>query len=135
LKDTWALREPYFELLGYEVDEISPDFCRMRLPFRPELHQAGGAIHGGFIASLMDTAGVGAVLSTVDTHSAMGGSINMHVNYLAAARAVDLTAEARVIRRGRSVVFVEAKVLIPSGEIVAQGTVTYKISSRTKAGS
>jgi uncharacterized protein (TIGR00369 family) len=125
--DGWVRSEPYFSLLGYQVEEIDHDFCRLRLPFRPELHQAGGAIHGGFIASLIDTAGVGAVKSRVDTDSVMGGSINLTVNYLAAARGVDLTAEARVIRRGRSVVFVEVRVSSPTGEQIAQGTVTYKL--------
>lgn len=131
--EEWVRSEPYFKLLGCQVEEISPDFCRIRLPFRPEFHQAGGAIHGGFIASLIDTAGVGAVLSKVE-HSAMGGSINMTVNYLTTARGVDLLAESRVIRRGRSVVFVEVSVTSPTGEHVAHGSVTYKIggSGRTE---
>jgi uncharacterized protein (TIGR00369 family) len=130
--DGWVRSEPYFALLGYQVEDINLDFCRLRLPFRPEFHQAGGAIHGGFIASLIDTAGVGAVKSRVDADSVMGGSINMTVNYLTAAREVDLTAEARVIRRGRSVVFVEVHVSSPTGERIAQGTVTYKIGRGSK---
>lgn len=137
LKESWIASEPYFPLLGYQIEEMSPDFCRLRLPFRPEFHQAGGVIHGGFIASLMDTAGVGAILSTMnqDTNGGgAGGSINMTVNFLAAARGVDLTAEARVARRGRSIVFVEAKVATPAGELIAQGMITYKISSRSKQG-
>jgi len=135
LKERWIASEPYFPLLGYQIEEMSPDFCRLRLPFRSELHQAGGVIHGGFIASLIDTAGVGALLSTVDQGEkggGGGGSINMTVNFLAAARGVDLTAEARIARRGRSIVFVEAKVLTPSGELIAQGMVTYKVNNRTQ---
>jgi uncharacterized protein (TIGR00369 family) len=133
LMDSWARSEPYFALLGYQVEEVRPDFCRMRLPFRPELHQAGGAIHGGFIASLIDTAGIGAVLSKVTPGTATAGSINMTVNYLAAARGVDLTAEARVVRRGRSVVFVDVIVSSPSGEPIAQGLVTYKVGTNRES--
>jgi uncharacterized protein (TIGR00369 family) len=135
LQERWIASEPYFPLLGYQIEALSPDFCRMRLPFRPEFHQAGGVIHGGFIASLIDTAGVGAILSTLDQGAnggGGGGSINLTVNFLAAARGVDLTAEARVARRGRSIVFVEAQVTTPSGELIAQGMVTYKINSRAK---
>lgn len=130
--DAWVASEPYFPLLGYQIEEISPDFCRLRLPFKPELHQAGGVIHGGFIASLIDSAGVGAILSTQEQNNGEGGggSINMTVNFLAAARGVDLTAAARIIRRGRSIIFVEAQVTTPSGELIAQGTVTYKINIR-----
>jgi len=54
--DGWERLEPYFALLGYQVEEVSHDFCRLRLPFRPEFHQAGGVIRGGFTASLIDTA-------------------------------------------------------------------------------
>jgi uncharacterized protein (TIGR00369 family) len=128
--DAWVASEPFFPLLGYQVEEMSPNFCRLRLPFKPELHQAGGVIHGGFIASLIDTAGVGAILSTreQDNGGGAGGSMNMMINFLASARGVDLTATARIIRRGRSIVFVEAHVTTPTGELIAQGTVTYKIS-------
>jgi uncharacterized protein (TIGR00369 family) len=132
LLETWVASEPFFPLLGYQVEEMSPDFCRLRLPFKPELHQAGGVIHGGFIASLIDTAGVGALLSTGAQSGGAGGSINMTVNFLAAARGVDLIAAARIIRRGRSIVFVEAHVTTPTGELIAQGTVTYKLNSRSQ---
>jgi acyl-coenzyme A thioesterase PaaI-like protein len=52
----------------------------------------------------------------------------MTVNYLAAAEGVDLTAEARIVRRGRSVVFVEVDVSSPDRELVARGTLVYKLS-------
>lgn len=50
-------------------------------------------------------------------HFSNSSSYSLQVDYVAAARAVDLS---------------EAKVLVPSADIVAQGTVTYKIRTRTK---
>ena len=119
--------EPFFTLLGLQIDAVRPDFCRMRLPFRPELRTAGEVVHGGVIASLIDNAGVVAVWSNVPPEITRGATASMTVHYLAAAEAVDLIAEARVIRRGRSVVFVDVEVCSPVGEQIAKGSLVYKL--------
>ena len=92
----------------------------MRLPFRPELQQAGGLVHGGAIASMMDSAGVMAIKGGVDSKVNGVPTITMTVNYLAPARGTDVLAEARIIRRGRSIVFADVKALSPSGEFSLQ---------------
>lgn len=125
--ETYTRPEPFFTLLGLQLDEVRKDFCRMRLPFRPELRTVGEVVHGGAIASLIDSAGVMAVWSHVDPGVTRGATASLTVNYLAAAQAVDLTAVAQVIRRGRSVVFVDVDVTAPSGERIAKGLVTYKL--------
>ncbi|MEW6297066.1 MAG: PaaI family thioesterase [Thermodesulfobacteriota bacterium] len=119
--------EPFSALVGLQIEEVRADFCRVRLPFRPELRTAGEVVHGGAIASLIDTAGVVAVWSNADPAATRGATASLTVNYLAAARRVDLVAEARVLRRGRSVVFVDVDVVSPAGERVAKGLVTYKL--------
>jgi|SRR5581483_4445617 len=123
------LAEPFFTVLGLQIDEVRPDFCRMRLPFHPRLRTEGEVVHGGAIASLIDSAGVVAVWSNVPPGITRGATASMTVNYLAAAEGVDLTADARVIRRGRSVVFVDIDVVSPSGERIAKGSLVYKLSS------
>lgn len=120
-------QEPFSALLGLRIEAIQPDFCRMRLPFRPELRTAGEVVHGGAIATLIDTAAVVAVWSNVDPAATRGATASLTVNYLAAAQRVDLIAEARVIRRGRSVVFVDIDVCSPAGDRIAKGMVTYKV--------
>ncbi len=124
--------EPFSALLGFQIDEVKKDFCRMRLPFRPELRTNADIVHGGAIASLIDTAGVVAVWSNVDPDVTRGATASMTVNYLSGAERVDLLAEARVIRRGRSVVFVDIDVTSPSGERIAKGLLTYKLGRDRK---
>lgn len=125
--------EPFFDLLGMQVEEVASDFCRMRLPFRPELQQAGGLVHGGAIASLMDSAGVMAIKGRTDSEINGVPTITMTVNYLAPARGIDVLAEAKIIRRGRSIVFADVKALSPSGELLATAQVVYKFGPRGKA--
>ncbi|MCS6924699.1 MAG: PaaI family thioesterase [Candidatus Binatia bacterium] len=120
-------QEPFSALLGLQIEAIRPDFCRMRLPFRPELRTAGEVVHGGAIATLIDTAAVVAVWSNVDPAATRGATASLTVNYLAAAQRIDLVAEARVIRRGRSVVFVDIDVFSLAGDRIAKGVVTYKL--------
>ena len=125
--ESYTRPEPFSTLLGLQIDKVRKDFCRIRLPFRPELRTAAEIVHGGAIASLIDSAGVVAVWSNVDPNVTRGATINLTVNYMAAAEGVDLTAEAQVIRRGRSVVFVDVDVTSPTGERIAKGLVTYKL--------
>jgi uncharacterized protein (TIGR00369 family) len=78
------------------------------------------------IASLIDSVGVLAIKATLP--EATGGStVSMTVNYLAPARQIDLVAEARIIRRGRSLVFLDVDVVAPDGERIAKGQLTYKV--------
>ena len=49
-----------------KVEEIRQDYARMRLAYRPEFRQPAGVIHGGVIASMIDTVVVPAVGSGYD---------------------------------------------------------------------
>ena len=119
--------DPFHVLLGFQIDTVQPDFCRLSLPFKPELRTAGDVVHGGAIATLIDSSGVVAAWSNADASATRGATADLSVSYLSAAHAVDLVAEARVIRRGHSLVFVEIDVTSPSGERIAKGMLTYKL--------
>src|SRR5258706_11829147 len=104
----------------------------MRCPFRPGLRANADFVQGGEIVSVIDTAGVVAVWSDVSPDVTRGATASMTVNYLSGAGRVDLLAEARVIRRGRSVVFVDIDVISPAGERIAKGLLTYKLGRDRK---
>ncbi len=119
-------------LLGMEVEDVRRDYCRMRLPFRDELLQAAGFMHGGAIASLLDhvmVPAVGAVLAPKANYS----TVDMHVQYLRGIvggdRAEDAIAEGWVTRRGRRTVFGESEVFgARTGERIAKSVLTYAVS-------
>jgi len=54
-------REYFPTLVGLVVEEVRTDYCRMRLPFRIELEQPAGVVHGGAIATALDSVVVPAV--------------------------------------------------------------------------
>jgi acyl-coenzyme A thioesterase PaaI-like protein len=57
-----------------------------------------------------------------------GTTVGLTVDFVSAARAQDLIADARVLRRGSSLCFCEVKVRGAGDEsLVASGLVTYKL--------
>ncbi len=118
----------YPMLLGLDVEEVRKDYCRMRMPFKPELLHPGGIVHGGAIASLMDAVlvpAVGSVLGPNDRFS----TVDLHVQYIGAVQDEDVVAEGWVTRRGRRVVFCESEALgATSGRLIARSLLTYNVS-------
>jgi len=118
----------YPSLIGLDVEETRIDYCRMRMPFKAELLHAGGVVHGGAIASLMDAVlvpAVGSVLGPTDRFS----TVDLHVQYLGAVEDEDVVAEGWVTKRGRSVVFCESEAVgASSGRLIAKSVLTYNVS-------
>ncbi len=120
---------PYYpNVVGIVVEEVRTDYCRMRLPYRPELEQPAGVVHGGAIASLVDSVVVPAI-GMAYSGEARFSTVDMHVQYLSALIRDDAIAEGWVVRRGRTIVFCEAEVVgVTSGKTIARGLLTYHVS-------
>jgi uncharacterized protein (TIGR00369 family) len=118
----------YFpSLVGITVEELRTDYARMRLPFRDELEQPGGPVHGGAIATLIDTVVVPAVGSAYPAVPLML-TLSLSINYLAAVMGTDAVAEGWVTRRGRSIVFSQVEVRDAArGELAATASLVYKV--------
>lgn len=121
----------YFPMVvGLQVEEVREDYCRMRLPFRAELEQPAGVVHGGAIATILDSVVVPAVGSAY-TAEHRYSTVDMHVQYLSALIQEDGIAEGWVIRRGRTTVFCEAELIGgTSGKLIARSLLTYNVSTQ-----
>lgn len=119
---------PYVAYQGIQLTEMQPDMAILTMPFRDELVTIGTTVHGGAIASLIDTAAmVAAWAGATVPANGRGTTVGLTVNYLAAAQSEDLKAIARVLRRGRSLVYLDVEVQNPAGMLVAKGLATYKL--------
>ena len=118
---------PFAADLGIELVDLRPGYAELRLPWSPRLATMGDVVHGGAIATLLDTAGMTAAWSDdVVPEKPAGSTVSMSVSFAAAARASDLTARATVVRRGRSLCFCEVTVLDAAGEVVAHGSMVHR---------
>ena len=122
--------ERYFpNVVGLELEEVRLDYARMRLPFRPELNQPAGVVHGGAIATLIDTVVVPAIGSAYDEFMVML-TLDLQIRFLGAATETDLVAEGWITRRGRSILFCQAEVrAVDTGAVAAEGWATYKVGA------
>ncbi len=120
-------QSPYHRLLGLEMVTVAPDEVVVRMPFRADLvagdDEAGQYIHGGAIASLIDTAGDFAVIAAVGRDVP---TIDLRVDYLRAAPKGDLLATARTRKAGRSLAVADVEVTDEAGRLVAIGRGVFK---------
>ncbi len=118
---------PFVGHVGITLEELEPDRAVLSLPFSEKVVTIGDVVHGGAIASLADTAAMAASWATDEVPDNLRGTtVGLTITYLTAASSQDLTAEARVIRRGKNLCFVDVEISGSSG-LVAKALVTYKL--------
>ncbi len=110
--------------LGIRLEHLELDHAELSMPWDGRLTTLDDIVHGGAIASLIDTAGM-AVTWSDDTipDTIAGSTATMSIDYLAAARGKDLRASARTLRRGRTLCFSDVSITEPDGRLVARGSV------------
>lgn len=123
----WLAASPFVAKVGMKLVAIEPDRAEVVLPYDESVTTIGDMVHGGAIGTLIDSAATAASWAGEVPDTMRGSTVGMTVTYLAAARASDLRAVARVVRRGKSLVFSEVDVTDASGTVVAKGLVTYKL--------
>jgi len=86
---------------------------------REEMGNPMGLLHGGLMAGIMDEI-IGlrvASLNLPDYYI----TVNLHTDFLMAISIGEtLTAQAQIVRKGRTMVFVEAQILNSAGELCAK---------------
>jgi uncharacterized protein (TIGR00369 family) len=120
---------PFAQQLGLSIERLDADGAELHMPYDAALATFGDTVHGGAIAALIDTAGMVAAWGDDEPSArAAGATVSMAVDYVAAARGSDLTAHARVVRRGRSLCFMLVEVADDDGRIVATGQVCHRFA-------
>ena len=128
LVEAFLPHSPHTAALGISIELIEDDRAVLVMPFKPELATIGDLIHGGAIATLIDTAAMVAAWATDEVpESAAGTTASLTVNFARGARGADLRAEARALRRGRQLCYIEVHATDPDGNLVAHGIATYKL--------
>jgi uncharacterized protein (TIGR00369 family) len=118
------------KFLGIEVEELRQDYARMRIAHRPEYRQPAGVMHGGVIASLVDSVVVPVIGGGYDEPTQMF-TIDIALRFLAPIIDEDAVAEGWIVQRGRSIVFCDAEVRGgTSDKVAASANIVYKVSSK-----
>ena len=123
----WPDKTYFVNVAGLEMDELRKDYARMRMPFLESNLQAAGLVHGGAVATLIDTVVVPAIGAGLPEGS-LWSTIELHVQYHRPLTS-DAVAEGWIVKRGKSVVFTRAEVIDAEGSHVASGTATYMVKT------
>ncbi len=120
---------PFTKHLAMEFVEGGEGFASVRMRYQDENSTAGRALHGGAVASLIDTTGAMAAWTTaqIATPRYFGSTVGVNVNYLSGAIGEDVFAEGRVLKRGKEIIYTDVRVTNEAGKLLAQGTVVYRI--------
>lgn len=115
---------PFAKLLGLQVESVEPGFAVMTLPIRDDLKQNHGVVHGGAIASLIDSAMAFAIIPLL-AEKERTTTVDLTIHYLRPLTEGVAKSSARVVRAGRRVIVVSAEVLDHNDRLVATALSTY----------
>ena len=115
---------PYAHLLGIELDDISKGAATLGLNVRKELTQNHGLVHGGAIASLIDTAMAFAIITLLAPLEKVT-TVDLTISYLRPLTKGRITAVAKVVRAGRRLFAVSADVFDDDGKLASTALSTY----------
>ena len=119
---------PFVQLLGLELENIERGTATLRLELRDELLRNGGIIHGGVIASLIDSASAFAVMSQLEPGKSTT-TIDLTIQYLRPLTRGVARAHARVLRAGRRVAVVSVDVTNDAEVLAATALTSYLVLS------
>ena len=115
---------PFFRLLAIEVVEVTTGNATLSLEVRKELTQNHGVVHGGAIASLIDSAMAFAIIPLLAPRERVT-TVDLTISYLRPLTKGRATATARVVKSGRRLFVVTADVLDNDGKLAATALSTY----------
>jgi uncharacterized protein (TIGR00369 family) len=117
-------RGPFHRWLGLKVVAVHDDGIELTATWREEwvVNPDRGYTHGGVLAALVDLAADWAMVKKLGRGVP---TIDLRVDYHAAAMPGDLTARGKVVRLGGQFSTAEAHIYDSNGKLVASGRGTY----------
>ena len=100
----------FAKLIGAEVVSVEPRVVVMAVDRRPELLQQAGLFHGGVIAYLVDNSTTAAAATMIDRATRTVITAEYKINLVSPSVGDRLTCRAEVVKPGRLLTVVEARV-------------------------
>lgn len=118
-------RPPLGLLLGMQTTSIEPGRAVFTLDTGEHLYNPFGGLHGGVLATLLDSA-LGCAIHATLPQGTASTTVDLNVTFLRTADRDTgrLNCEAEVIHSGRKVATARGQVICADGRIYATGTTT-----------
>src|SRR5712672_4342670 len=131
--DHFATR-PSSKLLGWHLIDARPREGWVRIGFdgKPAFCNPAGFIQGGILSAMLDDT-MGPAVLVMTEGKLFTSTITMTVNFLAPAKPGPLVAEATVTQLGKTVAFVEGRLMAEDGTLLATASTSARLVETAKA--
>lgn len=110
-------RQQAMALIGATLTVVEPGYVEIELPYREDLTQQKGYIHGGVLGMIADTACGYSAFSLMPAGCSLV-TVEYKINILAPARRA-LVAKGQVVKPGRTLTVARAEVYADDGRHIA----------------
>ena len=109
------------------LEELSLDRAVLKLPYREEVSNGSGTVHGGILAMLADTAVAFALSTNFD--GKMGfATADLTIHFLRRARG-DVWARAAIVKKGRRINVGDVEIVDADGQPVARALASFLLTT------
>lgn len=118
---------PLHDRMGLSVHKLGPETV-MTMELSDDVRGGvPGTVHGGMLAAFADAACALALWGAYDAKAYVTVTTDMHVRYYRQPEGGPLTAEARMVHRGRRLLSSECSIYDPRRRVLARATATYML--------
>ena len=122
---------PFVQHLKIVTEALGQGTARLSLPVETEFTNSLGTVHGGVILSLLDVA-LCTAARTLHPDSTGVITIDLSTSFIGGGSGERLFAEARVLKDGRSMSFVEGEARNADSSLVAKAMATVRVRLKEK---
>ena len=125
---------PVATLLGWHILDARPGEGWIKIGFegKPEFCNPAGFVQGGILSAMLDDT-MGPAVFSMTEGKLYTSTISMTVNFLSPAKPGPIVGEGRVTQLGKTVAFVEAKLMADDGTVLATATSNARLIEAAKA--
>ena len=114
---------PIGRLLDFVLKSIEPGRAVFEMEVVERFHNPMGTLHGGVYCDVADAA-MGFAYAATLTENETFTTIELKINFLRAVRKGTVTAEARVVKAGSTLGYIECDVKDTDGRLIARAAST-----------
>ncbi len=122
---------PYHKFIGLKVVDARQGYGELRVPVQEEIINSNGVVHGGIYYTICDLAAASALWTMVNEDNIFVTS-DINISVVSSTNKGELTVKAQVLKMGKRLAFLEARVTAEDDELIAVARITKTILPKKK---
>ena len=121
------MKAPFMEILGIKIIETKDGHAKLSMPYKKELTNPYGRLHGGTIMTLADSA-IAVAVNSKYTHPFY--TRELKIKFKSSIEDGSVIAEAKLVGQKRNFVFGEVEIKSDKGEVLAEASAIFVVPKR-----